>query len=467
MAEIAQQKELRKEVAELVETLVDVAGQFRGGSAAGQLDKALHQLRPLLRAAYGGTLASDDVSLLRAIRTLDGLPSAAEAGSRALWGLASNQAHHRGEEAAAGGEGDDDAGEDVQQRMLLSCLQSAPPDPRRCALTVLYFPENRGPGGLDDGDESHEAVDALTLRDGGAREAECRAAAYDPAALVGLTVATLRSGICGHADLRLLAQLGMLSVCVRALSSNVESMRTLALEAVKLYQVRPASATCKLPRNHRFPRRDGRRNLSADSSICPCLSVQAALDPAAFRESSDINQLLSELLQLLSPPRGSGQQPDPSKDLKKDDSSSDSDGSDVSSSSSDSSEDDSSDSDSDSSSSSDASGSSMSSAAAEGVSSDGAAPGRVPAHVTVLCAEAVVVLLSPKHSMHRTIQKALGRGSLLDANDLPLFNRLMFSTSKVLSQHLSAPFPSFLSSSIAFCLAAPLKASTSVVRQKH
>ena len=109
--------------------------------------------------------------------------------------------------------------------------------------------------------------------------------------------------------------------------------------------------------------------------------------------------------------------------------------------------DDSSVSDSDSSNSSDASGS-MSSAA-EGASSEGAVPGRGPAHVTGLCAEAVVVLLSPNHSMHRTIQKALGRGSMLDANDLALFNRLMFQPPRLLSQHLSALFLPFLGSSIA------------------
>ena len=69
--------------------------------------------------------------------------------------------------------------------------------------------------------------------------------------------------------------------------------------------------------------------------------------------------------------------------------------------------------------------------------------------------------------MHRTIQKALGRGSMLDANDLPLFNRLMFSTSKVLSQHLSALFLPFLGSSIASLRGSPPRSPSLRVRQRH
>lgn len=56
---------------------------------------------------------------------------------------------------------------------------------------------------------------------------------------------------------------------------------------------------------------------------------------------------------------------------------------------------------------------------------------RLPAHVTVLLAEAAVVLLNPKHPLHKLIIRAVARGSRLDPEDLPLFSRLMFPTSKV------------------------------------
>lgn len=210
---------VRREVAELVETLVDVSHHFGVGSLS---HGPSLRLRKVLAEAHGATLASDDVAVLRAIRTIDGQIAPPRAASF-LWGAASRR---QGEEAEGEGELErtDGGTGDAIQKVLLRRLRDSPPDPRRCALSVLYFPDHRSPGGLGDEDEG---------------EGWASGAAYDPAVIVPLMSAALDPpGGCSPADLRLMCQLGVLSVCIRALSSWNEAMRGTAVTAVRLYQVR-------------------------------------------------------------------------------------------------------------------------------------------------------------------------------------------------------------------------------------
>jgi hypothetical protein len=92
-------------------------------------------------------------------------------------------------------------------------------------LGVVHFPDDLS---LDDSDPG--------LPESAPRQAMLRSAASDPSVIVPFVVSLLKSGPVEGMDIKLLAEQGVLSLCIRGLASLRPSMRTACLEALHLLQ---------------------------------------------------------------------------------------------------------------------------------------------------------------------------------------------------------------------------------------
>eukprot|EP00887_Chlorella_sp_A99_P003671 scaffold7.g3671.t1 len=264
----AEAVQLKRELCELAETLLDLQQQYDAPPPAPAAAPAPHAataaaaagaLLPLLMAGYGASMSETD----RAVWSL------AVAANRRLWEAGQAPAGLGGGGDGAGTREDAEALEALlegplsrtwfawgpaaaavqqiqaqsqagtgaapapssdpqqQQQARAALLARLPLDPARSALVVAHFPEWRSLLGNDGSSTSAAGGTGA----GGPPPLPHSAAGYDPAFLLPFCLSVLRGGLLGP---RAFAAAGLLSVCLRALAAEDAALRGVAYEAVAL-----------------------------------------------------------------------------------------------------------------------------------------------------------------------------------------------------------------------------------------
>ncbi|CAG7887774.1 unnamed protein product [Brassica rapa] len=178
----------------------------------------LKELHFLLLCSYGATLSEIDIELYRLIRDIELVDEehtldVSETGY--LWGKAAlkmREGLRLSQDASDGGE--DDLVEDLRLRLFKENLCV---DPKICALTVLYFPDQRS---ADDpvSEEFSPIVEDIER--------------YDPAFILRFSIHSLSVGYIEPLEF---ASLGLLAVAFASMSSADLGMRKLAYDTLMMF----------------------------------------------------------------------------------------------------------------------------------------------------------------------------------------------------------------------------------------
>jgi hypothetical protein len=266
--------DLKQELAVLLEVLLDVKLQFAAGpsldggdgdqeqhaaaAAGGDDDDEARMLRPLLKAllvGYHGTMHPTDAALLRVIMRVDHMlacgghaaahagrvrhfpPAGAAAAAAALAGAAAAESGYlfgpaaralfdrmrgapHGDAAAAAACGGASTPAPAMRMQLLR--ERFAPDPLRCALTVVLFPDAGVLCAYAPADDGGSGGGGGSGASSAGMPDDVVACAYDPRALLPLAALSLRDGAM---DAGAFVSCGLLGVCLRALAASDPGLR--------------------------------------------------------------------------------------------------------------------------------------------------------------------------------------------------------------------------------------------------
>ncbi|KAL0726917.1 hypothetical protein Bca4012_023010 [Brassica carinata] len=197
---------------------------FKCGKDSGIILKELHFL---LLCSYGATLSEIDIELYKLIRDIELIDDehtldVSETGY--LWGKAAlkvREGLRLSQDASDGSE--DDLVEDLRLRLFKENLCV---DPKICALTVLYFPDQRSAEASDNSDPSDDPISeefSLIVDD---------IERYDPAFILRFSVHSLSAEYIEPLEF---ASLGLLAVAFVSMSSADLGIRKLAYDTLKMF----------------------------------------------------------------------------------------------------------------------------------------------------------------------------------------------------------------------------------------
>ncbi|KAL3696543.1 hypothetical protein R1sor_010619 [Riccia sorocarpa] len=199
----------------------------------------LEQLLSVLLAAYGGTLSELDQEIFKVMHEIEshrgpGFPGLV--GLDYLWGEAAlkrRKAKSSETVTAKSGLERDNLAEIRRQAFKEDLLI----DPRRCGLTVLFFPHRRPVpasrvGNILSAKEFKDHPQEYRKRTAGFVEKELKSAAYDPAFLLPFGVHGLSVGCISAEEF---VRLGLLAVAFASISSADETMRKAGYEVLAKY----------------------------------------------------------------------------------------------------------------------------------------------------------------------------------------------------------------------------------------
>ncbi|KAK9812620.1 hypothetical protein WJX72_000751 [[Myrmecia] bisecta] len=239
----------KREIAELMETLLDLQESFADASQPPDLATQARALLPLLLSAYHATSTATDRALLRVMYVMDrqcrqaeqgeteGKSEVGEAAARLdgplacagfLFGEAARRAHEKGLLFPQVQHAPDDL--TAQRQRVVE--EHGALDARRMALATVHFLEHRtlAADELDPHDSVPQAGAAQHDADSSMALSASRCdAAYDPAFMLPFAVQALRTGLL---TCQQLATNGLLSLCLRTLATEDPGLRGLAYEAL-------------------------------------------------------------------------------------------------------------------------------------------------------------------------------------------------------------------------------------------
>ncbi|PRW57763.1 Nucleolar pre-ribosomal-associated 1,N-terminal [Chlorella sorokiniana] len=251
---------MKKELCELLETLLDLHQRFSSGSPPPaerqQVAAAESALLPLLMAGYGASCSPTDCamwSLAAAInrRQWERQQAAPEGDAEAanlaalVHGPLSQSCFAWGPAAAAMQQLQPGAGDEEQQAQRRQLLQQRLPlDSLRAALTVCHWPEAcalAAPGSSSAPEDSTSSAigggsgggSSSSPSSGQLAQLPGCAAAYDPGFLLPFAICCLRQQLLAP---RAFVEAGLLSVCLRALASADAGCRAAAYQALALFE---------------------------------------------------------------------------------------------------------------------------------------------------------------------------------------------------------------------------------------
>ncbi|CAL8471989.1 g11531 [Coccomyxa elongata] len=246
------------------------------GASCSSTDRAMLQLLLLLNSLLGEQESSESSAEDTAALHITSLFSGPLAKAGFLWGPAAKADH----EASAQTEGS------AQQPSRAAIIKdTALVDARRCALSVIHFPDQTRLLPANDKAEDSAVLSRCAPA--------CSAAGYDPAFIIPFCVQGLRDGSLGCLDM---ANWGLLSLLLRSLASADDALRGLAYEGLALYaddlessnfrekaQLQLLMRTVKLSIEHPFQRLAALTALFLAEAACALAHPAAAMYPAINR----------------------------------------------------------------------------------------------------------------------------------------------------------------------------------------
>ncbi|KAL2643291.1 hypothetical protein R1flu_010878 [Riccia fluitans] len=200
----------------------------------------LEQLLSVLLAAYGGTLSELDqeiFALMHEIESHGGPGFVGLSGLDYVWGEAALKRRKTKSSEIVPAKSEPEERDNLAELRRQTFKEDLLIDPRRCGLTVLFFPHKRpmpAPkvGIILSAKQFKDCPQGHRERTAGFVERELKAAAYDPAFLLPFAVHGLSIGCISAEEF---VRLGLLAVAFASISSADETMRKSGYEVLAKY----------------------------------------------------------------------------------------------------------------------------------------------------------------------------------------------------------------------------------------